>query len=110
MTPFLFRAIVAASLILTSSEAPLAQPHMMGLGNQTCATWTANPPVGGIGLLYQQWILGFLSGVSHADPHNDPLSDIDAGAVTTWLNKYCQDNSTERLVDAATAFVRAHHP
>jgi hypothetical protein len=109
MMPFLFRVIVTAPLMLTSAEA-LAEPHMIGLGNQTCATWTANPPVEGIGLLYQQWILGFLSGVSYADPHGDPLSDIDAGGVTPWLNKYCQDNSTARLVDAATAFVRAHHP
>ena len=94
------RAIVAAFLILTSAEA-LAAPRMIGLGNQTCATWTAHPPVEGV------W---FPSGVSYADPHNDPLSNIDPGDITLWLNKYCQDNSTVRLVDAAIAFVRAHHP
>jgi hypothetical protein len=103
------RAIVAAFLILTSAEA-LAAPRMIGLGNQTCATWTAQPPVEGVGLLYQQWVLGFLSGVSYADPPNDPLSNIDPGDITLWLNKYCQDNSTVRLVDAAIAFIRAHHP
>ena len=85
--------------------------HMTGLGNQTCEAWTANPVSGGgLGLLYQQWIFGFLSGVSFADPDHDPLKDMDAAAVMTWLDKYCQDNAAARLADAAVAFARAHHP
>ena len=84
---------------------------MIGLGNQTCATWTANPPAtSGLGQLYQQWTLGFLSGVSFADPKHDPLSNLDAATVAVWFEDYCRDNATARLVDAATAFVRAHQP
>ena len=80
---------------------------MIGMGNQTCATWTANPPIEGVGLLYQQWALGFLSGASYADPDHDPLSGVDAAVVTNWFNDNCRDNATARLVDAAVAFVRA---
>jgi hypothetical protein len=106
MPPFLFPAILTASLVICSAEA-FAESHMIGLGNQTCATWTANPPIEGVGLLYQQWALGFLSGASYADPDHDPLSGVDAGVVTNWFNDYCRDNATARLADAADAFVRA---
>jgi len=109
MPPLLLRAIVAA-LPLVSADA-LAEPHMMGLGGQTCGAWTANPPAtSGVGAFYQQWVLGFLSGVSFADPDHDPLNDSDGAAITTWLNDYCQQNPAARLVDATTAFVRAHQP
>jgi hypothetical protein len=107
MLLLLFRTILTASLVICSVEAS-AESHMIGLGNQTCATWTANPPIGGVGLLYQQWALGFLSGVSYADPDHDPLSGVDAAVVTNWFNDYCRDNAEARLVDAAVAFVRAH--
>jgi hypothetical protein len=107
MPLLLFRAILAASLVICSAEA-FAESHMIGLGNQTCATWTANPPIEGVGLLYQQWALGFLSGTSYADPDHDPLSGVDAAVVTNWFNDYCRDNAAARLVDAAVAFARAH--
>ena len=97
-------------MIISAAEA-LAQTHIAGLGNQTCGAWTANPVSGGgPGLLYQQWIFGFLSGVSFADPNHDPLKDMDAAAVRIWLDNYCRDNAAARLVDTAGAFVRAHHP
>jgi hypothetical protein len=107
MPPFLSRAILTASLVICSAEA-FAEPHMIGLGAQTCTTWTANPPIDGVGLLYQQWVLGFLSGVSYADPDHDPLSGMDAAVVTSWFNDYCRDNDRARLVEAAVAFARAH--
>ena len=110
MQPFLSRIILTACLVICSTGA-LAETQM-GLGNQNCRTWIANPASGGgLGLLYQQWIFGFLSGVSFADPDHDPLKDMDVGTVMTWLNKYCQDSPPEvRLEDAAIAFIRAHHP
>jgi hypothetical protein len=110
MRLFLSGAILTASLMICSAEAS-AESHMIGLGNQTCSTWTANPPAtSGVGQLYQQWTLGFLSGVSFADPKHDPLSNLDAATVAVWFEDYCRDNATARLVDAATAFVRAHQP
>ena len=106
--PLLFRAILTASLVIGSADA-FAESHMIGLGNQTCATWTANPAAtSGLGQLYQQWALGFLSGVSYADPDHDPLGGMDAVVVTKWFNDYCRDNATARLADAAVAIVRAH--
>ena len=108
--PLLSKAVLATFLMICSVKA-FAESHMVGLGNQACATWTANPfATGGVGLLYQQWVLGFLSGVSFADPAHDPLSNLDAATINPWFDDYCRDNPTVRLVDAATAFIRAHVP
>jgi hypothetical protein len=111
MLPFLSRVILTASLIISSADA-LGEPNI-GLGNQRCGAWVENSPSttgGGVGLLYQQWVFGFLSGVSYADSDHDPLKGTDAGAVTKWFDDYCRDDTAARLVDVAIAFIRAHHP
>jgi hypothetical protein len=87
MRLFLSGAILTASLMICSAEAS-AESHMIGLGNQTCSTWTANPPAtSGVGQLYQQWSLGFLSGVSFADPQATELSRVVCGsrAKVQWF-------------------------
>ncbi len=95
-------AILIASLMISCAcTQALAQTPMIGLGGQRCGAWAANNG-GGVGLLYQQWIYGFLSGLSSADARL--LKDIDANAVKTWLDNYCANNSAELLVDAARAF------
>lgn len=107
MLPVLSRAILLFSLI--SSTTAIAETHMLGLVGQTCATWTANPPAsGGLGLFYEQWVLGFLSGVSYAHPDHDPLNGMDAWVVRGWVDNYCHANPAANMADAATAFVRAH--
>ena len=108
----LSQAVFALVLTAAATEA-VAETHLVGVAGQSCQTWTANPPTsgGGLGLLYQQWIFGFLSGVSYADPDHAPLTGVDAAAITTWVDNYCQENGgSARITDAAVAFVRAHHP
>jgi len=109
----LSQAVFALVLTATATEA-VAETHLfVGLAGQSCQAWTANPPTSGglLSLLYQQWIFGFLSGVSYADPDHAPLTGVDAAAITTWVDNYCQENGgSARITDAAVAFVRAHHP
>jgi hypothetical protein len=107
----LAKTVFALVLMIAATEA-VAETRLVGVAGQSCATWTANPPSGGgLGLLYQQWLFGFLSGVSYADPDHAPLTGVDAAAITTWVDKYCQENGgSARIADAAVAFVRAHHP
>ena len=108
--PLLFRTILAVSLMAGSAAA--ARAAMIGLGNQDCGTWTTNNPAkgGGVDLLYQQWVFGFLSGASQANPDRDPLKGIDAPAIMEWLDDYCLHHPQAALADAAMAFVQAHHP
>ena len=110
MAFLLARAILIAFLMISCTKA-IAQTPIIGLGSQRCSAWTANSSAsgGGVGLLYQQWIYGFLSSSAERDP--DLLKDIDdANAIKRWLDNYCQDNSTARLVEAARAFVSARRP
>ena len=110
-TPYLSRAILTASLMMCSAEVSAAESHIIGLGNQTCATWTANPSATSeVGQLYQQWAPGLLFGVSFADANHDPLSNQDAAIVTSWLDDYHRDDATAHFADAAIAFVRTHQP
>ena len=107
--PALFRMILAAFLMAGSAAA--ARAAMVGLGNQDCGTWTTNNPAkGGLGLFYQQWVFGFLSGASQANPDRDPLKGVDASAIMQWLDDYCQHNPNVPLAAAAAAFVQAHRP
>ena len=107
--PALFRATLIA-LLMISSATPRANTVGLG-GARDCGTWTRdNPAQGGLGLLYQQWVFGFLSAASHADPDHDPLKGIDVAAIMQWLDEYCQHSPNVPLADAATAFVQAHHP
>jgi hypothetical protein len=96
---------VVASLTAASRAA------MVGLGNNDCGTWTSNNPAnGGVGLFYQQWVFGFLSGASRVDPDHDPLKGVDAPAIMQGLDEYCLHHPQVPLADAAAAFVQAHHP
>jgi hypothetical protein len=104
-----FRAIVVAVSLVVSSTA--ASADMIGLGNQSCGAWAANSPMqGGLGLLYQQWAFGSLSGVSYDGPSHDPLKGMDAPSIMQWLGDYCQRNPTVNIAAAASAFAQAHHP
>jgi hypothetical protein len=110
MLPFWSRAILIAALVIGSAEARADMPAL-GLGNQRCGTWTANNPAnGGIGLLYEQCIFGFLSGVHYADPDHDPLKGMNGREVTKWIDEFCQNDSAALLQDAAIEFVRTHRP
>ena len=103
-------AIVIASLVVAGLTTTL-RAATVGLGNQDCGTWTTNNPAkGGVGLFYQQWVFGFLSGASQTNPDRDPLKGIDPPAIMEWLDDYCLHHPQAPLADAAATFVQAHHP
>src|SRR5215472_17482129 len=105
--------ILPLAFLVTGAPGALAQSHMAGRGGQSCGAWTANSPsadLSGIGVLYQQWVLGFLSGVGRTDPKQDPFTTVPGSDVTGWLDTYCRDHPGARIVDAASAFAHEHHP
>ena len=107
---FLCRAILTAALATGSAEA-LADTPRLGFGDQRCGAWVQNNPAsGGVGIFYEQWIFGFLSGVRYADPDHDPLKGLDRPAVMQWLDEFCQQDTAASLQEAAIAFVQAHRP
>lgn len=48
------------------------------------------------------WILGFLTGLNYNfDGGKDVLQAIDAGTVTDWIDRYCEQHPKKDTVDAA---------
>lgn len=81
----------------------------MGVGSSaSCGSWTQERH-DGQNFLYEQWVLGFLSGVGWAGGSNyNPLEGLDYNAVTLWMDNYCKSRPLESIVSALVAFIAAH--
>ena len=108
----LLRTMVALVLMMLGAAEAAGPPNMAGLGGQKCGTWTANgasAASSGIGMLYQQWIFGFLSGVVFTDPDHWP-----GGVVVEQANRsidaFCENDPEATIASAAVDFVRKHQP
>jgi hypothetical protein len=101
--------ILTVSLMFGAAGAA-NPPPMAGLGGQKCGAWTesnASTAIDGIGLLYHQWALGFLSGVVFASPDHWP-GGVAVADANHSIDEFCQNNSEATIADAAIAFVRDH--
>jgi hypothetical protein len=96
--------ILAVGLMTGSVEAQAG--HMIGLGGNSCGSWTASRR-GNAAELSQQWVLGFLSGLGW-EGRNDPLANMDANGVWAWIDNYCSAHPIEKIADAAGAFFTVH--
>jgi hypothetical protein len=79
----------------------------------TCKEWTAlaNDPVDhkrpwseSLFLRYANWIAGFVSGASTADPR---LRDVSTPDAIQYARDYCRTNPSKTIRDAATDLVRS---
>jgi hypothetical protein len=116
--------VTVAALILsygpTASHAQQMRVH--GLGSNSCGKYLAavqgHRPGTGIGFndrwrgqfyddhyLYMAWLAGFLT-ATNLWVTNEPNSiRSDQSAIDVWLRKWCEQNPTKTLVEAASAFV-----
>jgi len=81
----------------------------IGLGNSSCGSWTAARR-DKVALPYQQWVIGFLSGIGYAKPYAglDPLKGLDGNAVYAWVDNYCGANPLNDISVAGNSFIWAH--
>jgi hypothetical protein len=117
-------ATVIAALVLSTAchaEDWGSVKFVTGLGNNSCGKYLAavhgHPPGGGKALdhpdgrlyddhfRYMAWLSGFFSATNWLvmDEHNQLR--IDNAAVDVWIRKWCEQNPTKALVEAAWAFV-----
>lgn len=83
----------------------------LGMGQYSCGTWTKDRREKSIlATLYQQWIVGFLSGVASVGSQFgiSPLENTDTDGVWAWIDNYCATHPLDKIIDAGQAFVRAH--
>jgi hypothetical protein len=106
--------IVLACLVALGTAIPVcnaADFQMLGAGTSSCGSWTASRrhPNSAAAIMYEAWVLGFLSGVgSVAAARVDPLEGLDYNAVDGWVDNYCRDHPLDRIEGAAVQFVSAH--
>jgi len=100
---------MVVAVAIAAANAQEGMYYALGLGNSSCGTWTAarreRQAFG-----FEQWILGFLSGVGFQGGERgiDPLNGVDAQAVWGWTDNYCQAHPLETIALAGAAFAHAH--
>jgi len=100
------RALIPAIMLFLLAPSAWAATEM-GLGGGSCGLWTAARRIRS-SADFEQWVLGYLSGVGAVALNLDPLNRVDAFGVWAWIDNYCQAHPIERVTDAAKAFANAH--
>ncbi len=83
MMPCAAGPALAALLLCSPLQAKANHPMVGGFGLESCVEWTAyRGRKSPLTLVFEQWVLAFLSGVGFAAPGDvDPLAGTNAEAV-----------------------------
>ena len=116
-------ATVAALILSYGPTASYAQSGgVHGLGNNSCGKYLAavhgHAPGKGSGFndrwrgkfsddhsLYMAWLGGFFSAMNWLVLDEPNGIKTDNAAIDVWIRKWCEQNPTKTLLDAASAFV-----
>jgi hypothetical protein len=95
-------AALVVVLMNGAADAAEGKYSIIGVGTGSCGTWTAARR-DRRALLYEQWILGFLSGEGAAsavlaDGSDNPLNGMDAEGVWAWIDTYCQVHPLDQIL------------
>ena len=90
--------------------APAGDVTVTGFGRNSCGTWTANrsDPKTLKTYVDTSWVLGFIAGAAVFGADRDPGKGLDNQAIYAWVDNFCRDHPSSKIVDAAVAFVEAH--
>ena len=92
-------------MLAIAADAALAQKvKVIGSGSLTCSDWIQEAREPGVVFLRtQDWMLGYLRGVSDAATtisQGDPFATIDVVAMNAWLEGYCRQHPLESIYKA----------
>nr|WP_294545446.1 hypothetical protein [uncultured Rhodopila sp.] len=108
MRKTLLATVLTVGLLVGSAGTGFADVTVIGAGNSSCGTWTAERQKA-YSQGYSQWVWGFLSGIGYAGKGEfDPLHNMDGKGVAGWIDNYCRDHPIEDISAAAIAFFTAH--
>ena len=106
------RLLLVAQLGTTLALSARAEDiHTAGAGLSSCGSWTAERqnPQGMKADMAGSWTLGFLTGTAWPQESRfDPLRGVDADVVYGFLDKHCKAHPSDKIVDAAIAFLQQH--
>jgi len=100
---FLLPSAWALALMISSADAA-DNSVAVGAGVASCVTWTQvrNDPTRTDRDGAEQWVLGYVSGVSAVTP----LKRAAADGVWAWMDKYCRDHPLDNISEAGVALIR----
>lgn len=93
------KMFVAICLTATVFSAE-AQYQILGSGALSCGKLIADKDKSHLRPLYDNWVLGYLSGISAAT-NIDLLAGYDREAVAAAVEKYCRENPLKDVSRAA---------
>ena len=96
--------ILAMGMLLGASveDASAAKRVYFGDGANSCKAWTdarARHPQRA--RLWEEWVLGFVSGANIYDDSPEMLKQMDERAIFAWVDDYCRTHAVELVDDAA---------
>ena len=97
---------------------------VVGLGSDSCASFvlalTDNRPTDAMTMggktyfttanAYTQWVTGFVTSANWSGRPGKGQMQIDVNGISLWVKNYCEQNPSQSIVFAASAFVQAHQP
>jgi hypothetical protein len=79
---------------------------VMGAGRDSCGQWTKARLGGGVSVVHENWIQGFISSHNHyAEGPNDLGMGMKLEALRSWVDNYCSQHPGNLIVFAAEALV-----
>jgi len=99
-------AAIAVILMGFGASPALAQTFpMLGDGNESCATWSADRE-SNQSADDQQWILGYITaanGLAMVATKHTVKMNTDINGVFAWIDNFCQKTPTDNLTQAAVS-------
>jgi len=86
-------------LLVADTRAAPAAFVVMGVGADSCATWTKNSKNEFLREAQIWWVEGFMSGLAQGT-ERDLLRNIDKEALESWMGNYCAKHPLDRVLDA----------
>jgi hypothetical protein len=94
------RSALVALAILFANGAFAAPLKIVGLDDMSCRAWIASKDDAEQRAQYRAWVRGVLTGHNYAN-QSRPVSEISAGTVENYVNRYCSQNPQGQFSDAA---------
>jgi hypothetical protein len=94
----------------------------MGVGSNSCGKFIAaigKIPPGKLNVMnntdagrlvsenaqYQEWLMGFLTGMNAAHAGGQQIEDLDIAGIDLWMRNWCNKHPTKMVFDGAIALI-----
>ena len=95
------KILLAVALVSAHSVAAANAVTIVGIGQDSCANWTAEHKVPTRAAAEQEnWVFGYLSGQAIA-LNVDTLAGASAAGIVAWVTSYCREHPQDQISIAA---------